>query len=176
MSGWVTWGLFLAWLLHDIEELITTPGWGRRNVPRLRRLYPWAPDRLWSRMDTSRSHVTIAITIVGLFMLAAAAAGASSAGASWFYQAALIGFGIHGIGHLAMSALAHSYTPGVLTTPIIVLPFSLWAWRTLDQAGAVTAPAWNLLLALALLPAVVLAAHAVATVMLSTLRTTRRPH
>lgn len=176
MTGWVTWGLFLAWLFHDIEEVITTPGWGRRNVSRVRRLYPWAPDWLWRRMDTSRSHTTIAITIVGLFMLAAAATGACSGGTSWFYQAALIGFGIHGVGHLAMSALARGYTPGVLTAPIIVIPFSLWAWRTLEQAGTVSAPAWNLVIALVLLPTVVLAAHVVTALLLSTLRTIPRRH
>jgi hypothetical protein len=163
---------------HDIEELITTPGWGRRNASRLSHLYPWAPDWLWSRMDMSRSHMTIAIaiTMMALFMLAAAADGASSAGTSWFYQAALIGFGIHGIGHLGMSALARSYTPGVLTAPIIVVPFSLWAWRTLEQAGAVSAGAWNLFWALALLPTVILGAHALTVVILSTLRTLPRLH
>jgi hypothetical protein len=176
MTAWVTWGLFLAWLLHDIEELITMPGWGRRNASRLSRLYPSAPDWLWSRIDMSRSHVTIAITVMSLFMLAAAADGASSAGTSWFYQAVLIGFGIHGIGHLGMSALARSYTPGVLTAPIIVIPFSLWAWRTLEHAGAVSAGASNLVLALALLPTVILGAHALTVVLLRTLRTLPRLH
>ena len=39
MTGWATWGLFLAWLLHDIEELLTMPGWCGRNVARFTRLY-----------------------------------------------------------------------------------------------------------------------------------------
>jgi hypothetical protein len=69
-----------------------------------------------------------------------------------------------------MSALARSYTPGVLTAPIIVIPFSLWAWRTLEQAGAVSAGASNLFIALALLPMVILGTHILAAAILSTLR------
>ena len=176
MTGWATWGLFLAWLLHDIEELITMPGWGGRNVTRLSRLYPSAPGWLWSRLDMSRSHVTVGITVMAIFMLAAAIDGVRSDGASWFYQAVLIGFGLHGIGHLAMSALARSYTPGVLTAPIIVIPFSLWAWRTLEQAGAVSAGTSNLFIALALLPTVLLGAHALTAAVLSTLRALPRLH
>jgi Protein of unknown function with HXXEE motif len=176
MTAWVTWGLFLAWLLHDIEELITMPGWGGRNAARLSRLYPSAPDWLWSRMDMSRTHVTVAITVMSLFMLAAAADGASSAGTSWFYQAVLIGFGIHGIGHLGMRALARSYPPGVLTAPIIVIPFSLWAWCTLENAGAVSAGTSNLFVALALLPTVILSSNALTIVLLWTLRTLPRRH
>jgi len=176
MTVWVTWGLFLAWLLHDIEELITMPGWGERNAARLSRRYPSAPDWLWTRMNMSRSRATVAITVMGLFMLAAAADGASSAGTSWFYQAVLIGFGIHGVGHLGISALAHSYTPGVLTAPVIVIPFSLWAWHTLEQAGAVSAGPSNLFVALALLPTVVLGAHALTSAILWILRTFPRPY
>lgn len=176
MIGWATWGLFLAWLLHDIEELITMPGWGGRNVTRLSSIYPSAPGWLWSRLDMSRSHVTVGITIMGGFMLVAAIDGVRSAGTSWFYQAVLIGFGLHGIGHLAMSVLARSYTPGVLTAPIIVVPFSLWAWRTLEQAGAVSAGTSNLFIALALLPTVILGVHALSTVILSTLRALARLH
>jgi hypothetical protein len=170
MTGWATWGLFLAWLLHDIEELLTMPGWGGRNAARLTRLYPAVPGWLWSRLDMSRTHVTVAMAIMGIFMLAAAIDGVRSDATSWFYQSVLIGFGLHGIGHLAMSALARSYTPGVLTAPIIVIPFSLWAWRTLEQAGAVSAGTSNLLIALALLPAVLLGAHALTASILSTLR------
>ena len=152
------------------------PGWGGRNATRLARLYPSVPAWLWSRLDMSRSHVTVAITIMGVFMLAAAIDGVRSDGASWFYQAVLIGFGLHGIGHLAMSALARSYTPGVLTAPIIVIPFSWWAWHTLEQAGAVSASTSSLLIALALLPAVLLGAHALAASILSTLRALPRLH
>jgi hypothetical protein len=43
MTGWATWGLFLAWLLHDIEELVTMPYCGWRNVTRLSRIYRSAP-------------------------------------------------------------------------------------------------------------------------------------
>ena len=54
-------------------------------------------------------------------------------GHSAFYQVALAAFGAHALLHLGQSALVRGYTPGVLTAPVIVLPFSLWAWSTLPD-------------------------------------------
>ena len=56
-------------------------------------------------------------------------------GRSAFYQNALLGFGLHGLGHLGTSLLTGNYASGVATSPTIVLPFWLWATRALNQAG-----------------------------------------
>ena len=131
----VSWGLLVTWLLHDLEELLTMPGWGRRNIPRLRRLYPRVPERVWSVLDMSRAQVYLAIGMMGAFVLAAAVDGARTGGRSKFFQVVLIGFGLHALLHLGQSALARGYTPGVVTAPVIVAPFSVWAWLQLDREG-----------------------------------------
>ena len=76
---------------------------------------------------------------MGAVILAAAADGWRTHGTSVFFQVMLIGFGIHGFGHLGQSALTGGYTPGVLTAPTIVIPFAWWAWHTLG-AGHVVGP------------------------------------
>jgi hypothetical protein len=48
---------------------------------------------------------------------------------------ALLGFGLHGFGHIGISVLTHGYTSGVATSPTIVIPFWLWATQVLNQAG-----------------------------------------
>ncbi len=73
---------------------------------------------------------------MGTVMAAAAAAGARSGGRSGFYQAVLAGFGWHAVGHLAQAAAVGGYAPGVVTAPVIVAPFSVWAWRRLRAAGS----------------------------------------
>ncbi|ORV08573.1 HXXEE domain-containing protein [Mycobacterium celatum] len=50
-------------------------------------------------------------------------------------QATLLGFGVHGVGHLALTAANRGYTPGVVTAPTVVIPFSLWACQSLARAG-----------------------------------------
>lgn len=72
---------------------------------------------------------------MGLIVLAASARGAQTGGRSPFFQSALFGFGAHGFGHLALTALHRGYTPGVATAPTVVIPYSLWAWRELGRAG-----------------------------------------
>ena len=45
-------------------------------------------------------------------------------------------YGIHGVGHVAGSLLARDYTPGVLTSPLLVVPYALWARQRLQRIGA----------------------------------------
>jgi Protein of unknown function with HXXEE motif len=67
-------------------------------------------------------------------MAAASAHGYRTRGRSAFYQNLLLGFGLHGLGHIGVSLLARSYTSGVATAPTVVVPFWLWASRALRNA------------------------------------------
>jgi len=129
----VSLGLFAAWAVHDVEELITYRETVRRIVPRLP---SWVPVPEDIRRDGIRQgQVTTAIGMMSIFMGAAAVDGVRSQGRGWLFQTVLRGFGWHGIGHLAASALARSYTTGVATTPVVVLPYWLWARRVLTRSG-----------------------------------------
>jgi Protein of unknown function with HXXEE motif len=128
-----TAGLFAAWMAHDLEELATMSDNSRILTTRLP---GWVPMPASARGQglTSR-YVACGVATVGLVVAAAAAHGYRTQGRSAFYQNALLGFGLHGLGHLGTSLLTGSYASGVATSPVIVLPFWLWATRTLNQAG-----------------------------------------
>ncbi|RJL25180.1 HXXEE domain-containing protein [Bailinhaonella thermotolerans] len=136
----VTWGLFAAWAVHDLEELVTMAGWSRRARPRLEERLPWVPAHVWDRLDVPQAHVNVAIGGMAVIVAAASAAGARSGGRSGFYRAALAAFGWHAAGHLAQGALVRGYTPGLITAPLVVAPFSLWAHRRLRAAGVTAGP------------------------------------
>ena len=158
MTALATWGLFVAWLVHDLEELFTMPHWGRRNAVRLRRMYPRVPERVWSALDPSPVQVAVAIGLVGLVVLGAAVDGARTGGRSAYFQVALLAFGLLAIVHLGQSALARGYTPGVVTAVLVVAPFSVWAWGRLGgPVGGGT-----VLVAVLLIPLVVGTAQGVA--------------
>ena len=133
VAGRVAAGLFGAWLVHDVEEWVTLAAWSRKNAQELTRLVPvrspWGDDG----MSDQQAHAAIAAT--GALVLLAAASGARSGGRSRLFHTALLGFGIHGLSHLGGSALFRGYTPGVLTAPSVVLPYAVWAVRTLSRAG-----------------------------------------
>ncbi|MER7367155.1 HXXEE domain-containing protein [Nonomuraea wenchangensis] len=131
----VTWGLLAAWAVHDAEELATMAGWLRSARPRLEEQFPGVP---WERLEMSQAHVTVAIGLMGGIVAGAAARGAATGGRSPLFQTVLVGFGAHGAIHLAQSALARGYTPGVVTAPVVVIPYAVWAWRRLRAAGVPT--------------------------------------
>ncbi|MER6582836.1 HXXEE domain-containing protein [Nonomuraea sp. NPDC001023] len=159
MPAAVTWGLLAVWAMHDAEELATMAGWARRARPRLERLYPGVP---WERLEVSQARVNVAIGLMGGVVAGASALGARSGGRSPVFQAVLAGFGLHGVVHLAQAAATRGYTPGVATAPLVVIPFSAWAWRRLRRAGVVAAPGRSAAFGLAALPLTVGAVHAAA--------------
>jgi len=158
----VTWGLLAAWAVHDAEELATMGGWLDRNRSRLEARFPRVSGRVWDRLRVSPAQAGIAIGAMGVVMAAAAARGARTGGRSPFYQAALMGFGLHAGGHVAQAALVRGYTPGVVTAPLVVAPFSVWAWGRLRAAGVAGDPGPTVVAALALLPVAVAACQALA--------------
>lgn len=156
----VTWGLLAAWIVHDIEELLTMPSWSQEAPAQVREVFPQVPDAVVNQLPMSRAEATTAIALTGLAIAAASASGARSGGASKLFQASLAGFGLHAGTHLAQSAVLRRYTPGLVTTPLVVIPYSVWAWRRLKRSGVPIHPSdarLNLLLA-----AVVPLSHAVA--------------
>ncbi|MFI8500298.1 HXXEE domain-containing protein [Streptomyces sp. NPDC085524] len=159
-----TLGLFAAWAVHDLEEVATVGRWTRTRVPVLRERHPRVPDRIWHRIEgvDGREFAT-AVGFMGLVVAAAAADGYRTGGRSAFYQASLNGFGLHGLVHLAQAAATRGYTPGVVTSPLLVVPFTLWARGRLRRTGVLrpTRPA-DLVRGLAVAGAATVAAHAAA--------------
>lgn len=160
----VTWGLFLAWLVHDAEELVTIPRWLARAGPRLERL----PAGIRRHVAPDHAHTTLAIGFMGCLIAAAAYDGDRTGGRSPLFQAVLAGFGAHAVPHLGSAVVTGGYTPGLLTTPTVVVPYSAWASRQLRRAEVDKADIPSA--AYALLPLTMAAAHLAAAGTLTALR------
>ncbi|MFI9803542.1 HXXEE domain-containing protein [Streptomyces sp. NPDC052301] len=137
LPGAVTWGLLAAWAVHDTEELVMLPRWLRTHVPELRKRFPRVPGTVWRQMEAvDGREFSTAVAAMGVVVAAAAADGRRTGGRSAAYRTALNGFGLHGLVHLAQAATVRGYTPGSVTTPLVVLPFTVWARARLRRAGA----------------------------------------
>ncbi|MFE0418638.1 HXXEE domain-containing protein [Streptomyces tendae] len=160
----VTLGLLAAWALHDLEELATVPGWWRRNLPTLRERYPSVPEAGWRRAGSvDGREFAVAVGAMAAVVASASVAGRLTGGRSATYQAALNAFGLHGLVHLAQAGLVRGYTPGSATSPLIVVPFTLWARRRLRRAGVLRATRpRDLAVGLGFAGAATVASHAVA--------------
>ncbi|MER5567639.1 HXXEE domain-containing protein [Streptomyces goshikiensis] len=159
-----TLGLLAAWAVHDLEEVAAMTRWSRTRVPVLRARHPRVPDGVWRRLEAMNSReFAAAVGVMGIVVAAAAADGYRTGGRSAFYQSALDGFGLHGLVHLAQAAVTRGYTPGVVTSPLVVVPFTLWARGRLRRAGVLrpTRPR-DLARGLGLAAAATVASHTVA--------------
>jgi uncharacterized protein with HXXEE motif len=128
-------GLFGAWAIHDVEEIVGARYWRCEVIPRLRARYPAIPEAVWRTAGAGTAQTAIAVGLVGVPVAAASVRGASTGGHSPLFQAAVTAYGLHGVGHIAGSLLARDYTPGVLTSPLLVVPYALWARRCLQRIG-----------------------------------------
>jgi hypothetical protein len=129
----VSLGLFATWAISDLEELWTMSPTSREVLGRVPMALP-VPEGL-RREGISQRHCAVAIGVMGLLMGTAAVAGARSGGRSLVFRGTLLGFGLHGFGHVAATMATRRYTSGVLTAPTMVIPFWLWARRELAKEG-----------------------------------------
>jgi hypothetical protein len=111
-------GLFAAWALHDAEEVLTASWWSARVD-------------LDPRLESTTPQFALAAAVVGVAVLAAAVRGARTGGRSVFFRAALLVFGWHGVVHIGQALLLRDYVPGLVTAVVLVIPYSIWAWRRL---------------------------------------------
>jgi hypothetical protein len=129
----ISLGLFAAWACHDLEELLTVRETSRAVAARVP---DWVPIPDDVRQDgLSRLHVNLAISLMGAYVAGASAVGVRSRGRSRLFRGALLAFGLHGFGHIGLTAALRQYTTGVATSPTIVIPYWLWARRALAREG-----------------------------------------
>ncbi len=118
----VTWGLFISWLVHDLEEVATVGAFAREYERRFDRRLPVSPEQM-----------AMAVTAIGFLVGIAAARGASSEGRSRLFRQVLLAHAAHSAWHVGASVAMRSYTPGVVTATAVVGPHGWWALRRLRE-------------------------------------------
>ncbi|WP_010271121.1 HXXEE domain-containing protein [Paenibacillus senegalensis] len=125
------WLFPIVFMFHDFEEILTVENWVKTNQEKVLSRVPVFVQNLLSdsfKMNTlhfSKDVFWIYTAIVLSTILAVFF--------SFYYLflAFLFLFFIHGFTHLGQAAWLRSYTPGVITTPLLVLPYSLYAYYRL---------------------------------------------
>jgi hypothetical protein len=129
----VSLGLLATWAVSDIEELCTMHRSSQQVLARLPERVP-VPARL-RRTGVPQSQFLAVFGLMGVVMGTATGLGIRSGGRSALFRGVLLGFGLHGFGHLALAAAARQYVSGAVTAPTMVIPFWLWARRELRREG-----------------------------------------
>lgn len=130
--------LLVSFAANDGEELVTMSSMPSMVADVLSRLPAPLRSLAGSRLKTltlSRRHVQVGVATMGVLFGVAVLDGVRTAGRSRFYQDAQRIFGLHAYGHMAAALLTRGYTPGVATSPTVVLPVWWWARSRLRRAG-----------------------------------------
>jgi len=136
------WLLPAAFLIHDLEELISMPGWfaaHRAVLEELARGSSIATQLVRSAPNTFGGFAGAIGALFISFVLVTWLASARPRRLELFlYQIFLGGFLLHGFIHLAQGMIFREYTPGLVTSPTVVIPVSLYIFAHLIKSGMTT--------------------------------------
>lgn len=142
----VLWLLPIAFICHDLEEIITVEKWLAGNRERvLKVLPPKAACFLEPSLSMNTAQFAAAVACIFLVISSATVLAVTtlSTGAYLpFYLVCVHVMFLHVFTHVGQSILLGSYTPGVVTAVVVILPYSLYAYYRLLASGAVS---WELL-------------------------------
>lgn len=151
------WLLPVCFMFHDFEEILTIEAWSRKYSSRVSAALPRVMRKMYGSMAgmTTTNFATDVLFVYILIVTVTAAAVFFSF--YLLYLAVLAIFLLHVFTHLGQSIYLKLYTPGVITAVLIALPYSLYAFYRLLEAGTVsrTDVGWSLLLLVILAPPVV---------------------
>ncbi len=128
-------GLFATWAIHDAEELATITKNSQKILPQVPAWVPLPVPKRIRQQGMSQKHFNVAVSIMAILVGAAAAEGVRTQGKSRFFRGAVLAFGVHGFTHIASAVAMRSYTSGVLTSPVVVIPYWRYAHHILQKHG-----------------------------------------
>ncbi len=130
------WSFPLAFLLHDLEEILTMETFVRATRESI-------PPLLRDLAEIKTPQVGLAVAIELVLITFSSLLASRAARNMHLFTLLLAGFYIHALGHLASALALRRYTPGVITALLVVLPFSRYVSRRLEHAGIISQSDWK---------------------------------
>lgn len=139
------WLLLVVFMLHDLEEIITVENWlFRHRALLVKRLpSPWA-RWLGPSLSMTTAQFAVAVTCIFVILSAAVLLAATTLSQGTFlpvYLVCLHTLFLHVFTHLGISFRVRGYSPGVVTAVALILPYSLYTYFRLFEAGLIN---WSL--------------------------------
>jgi hypothetical protein len=152
----IVWIFPLSFLIHDLEEILTVKGFIRSNKDRIVSLLP---QRLGGfvqkQFDLTTVQFSVAVAFVFIFVISSTylATHYKFAEGTLRYLFIIVAvFFLHVFTHIGQALILRTYTPGVITSVLIILPYTSFVLFRLFREHLID---WNF--ALANIPFVLLA-------------------
>lgn len=149
MEKWIDvqmliWLFPILFIFHDFEEIIIIEKWMNKNTNVIYRKLPEKmANRVIKQFTMSTAQFAFAVLVIFFFVSVSAIL------ASQYFKQGLFGsiylflictlvFFLHAFTHIGQSILLHSITPGVVTSTIIIIPYSIVLYKSLLENGFIT--------------------------------------
>jgi hypothetical protein len=126
----VIWAFPLAFLVHDFEELVTMERFRHENLERF-------PKFLRNIATITTRQFTLAVGILLVLTLFASYLATRPQRMVDLFTITLATFLVHILGHVAQTIYFRRYTPGLITSVLVVLPYSLYGFHRLFTANLI---------------------------------------
>jgi hypothetical protein len=127
----VLWLFPIVFMFHDFEEILTVEKWTRANRQKVAALFPkWFPKWLESSFHMTTLQFSRDVFWIFLFITLAALLAVQFSFYPFFILFLTVFF-LHVFTHVGIALYLRSYTPGVFTAVVLVLPYSLLAYDRL---------------------------------------------
>lgn len=132
------WFFLVAFLLHDLEEIILVEPWIKKNK---NKVISKIPERLHSRLDKllniTSSKFTVAVLLEFIIFIPFTFIAAEQ-GKYFVFLSFNTLFFLHVFTHLGQSLYLKMYTPGVVSAIFITLPYSIYLFYRMIAEQLVT--------------------------------------
>lgn len=137
----VIWLFPIAFMFHDLEEIVMVERFLLNNKDKLRSVLS---HRLYRKMEkifcvTSAQFAVAVAVVFSVLSAATIMVGQSlhSTGALLFYTACVLILFLNVFTHIGQSILFKGYTPGIITALLIAFPYSTYCLYRLMQEGLI---------------------------------------
>jgi hypothetical protein len=125
----------VAFLVHDLEEVLTMERWTREHISSL-------PSVVQPFLPVTTAQVAVAVALLlTLFVCAAYAASRTGrrGGALTFFVFLVVTLGLNGLGHIVQAVVFQGYVPGLVTAVLVSLPYAAFLIWRMHRRGLFTA-------------------------------------
>ncbi|KAB2336230.1 HXXEE domain-containing protein [Cytobacillus depressus] len=131
------WLFPIMFILHDFEEIIMVEKWMKQNSDVIyERLPRKIADRVIKQFSMTTAQFAVAVLVIFLFVASSTIMAnqfviQGSLGNIHIFTIITLTFFLHSFIHIGQSIFLRSITPGLLTSMIIIIPYSLVLYKAL---------------------------------------------
>ncbi|MGP0583573.1 HXXEE domain-containing protein [Paenibacillus timonensis] len=134
----LVWLFLVAFVIHDMEEIIWVGPWAKRNRQKAVAAVPARMRRSLTQMLTINSSQFAVAVLLEFIVFVPFTLMAAEQGRFFIFLSINSLFFLHVFTHVAQSLYLKMYTPGVVTAVLIVFPYSLVLFDRLLSENLVT--------------------------------------